>query len=232
MGSTHKRLSFQIALAVCVLGLAAIPAHAAFLIDDFNIPTIPVALVDIAGGGSATALHSADAYPSRLTTVTAGAGVLAATVGGGQIIDIQATAGGGVVTLNYYGASPDLTVGGLNSYLYVDIAQSVNVGALTLAFNVNSAGPATPIALPFGVITTPYTVGVPLALIAPAGDLASASFFDVFVTLTGGGTSITVDRVYTAAVPEVSSFLVMGLGGMFAVGAVWLGKRNGLLFKI
>jgi hypothetical protein len=35
-----------------------------------------------------------------------------------------------------------------------------------------------------------------------------------------------------AAVPEASSFLVMGFGGLFAVGGVWIGRRYGLKFDV
>src|SRR5688500_17542384 len=71
-----KQTCVRLLVTGCLLVLSAIPARAVFLIDDFNIPTTPVAIVDVGGGGSASASHAADAYPTRLTTVTATAGVL------------------------------------------------------------------------------------------------------------------------------------------------------------
>lgn len=53
---------------------------------------------------------------------------------------------------------------------------------------------------------------------------------------SGTDHGLSIDDVsatfHTAAVPELSSFLVVGLGGTFAFGAVRLGKRFGLSLKM
>lgn len=52
---------------------------------------------------------------------------------------------------------------------------------------------------------------------------------DPFLSLSAnGGTGTGVSLTTISAIPEASSILVMGLGGVFAIGLMWLGKRMGI----
>jgi hypothetical protein len=50
--------------------------------------------------------------------------------------------------------------------------------------------------------------------------------------INGGAFPTIGHNVTLTAIPEASSILVMGLGGIFAIGAVLLGKRYGIAIKI
>jgi hypothetical protein len=59
------------------------------------------------------------------------------------------------------------------------------------------------------------------------------NYYDTTPGSNGGtlGAGVNYVTLTVSAVPEASSILVMGLGGVFAFGAVWLGKRFGFAFK-
>jgi hypothetical protein len=57
--------------------------------------------------------------------------------------------------------------------------------------------------------------------------LDGISFIIDYNDSVGGVNAVTLTT--PAAVPEASTFLTIGLGGIFAIAAVWMGRRMGVV---
>jgi hypothetical protein len=227
MNSRQLR-SIAAASIVVLSSLAlALPAGAAILIDDYSIPLVPDALVGAFGGvdSRVDVLPSPIPYPygGRTTTVTAApAGVISATVGGGQLIDVAALGAGGTVQLAYVapGAGPVNFLAGGATHFAFDLLSSDDNGLLTVTIVANGISSTGPVAIPSNPNPSTFLVPIPVN-----PNFAAAGFFDVFFDLSGGATSVSIDRFYTAAIPEPSMALIWGLVsvslGLIRAGRGW-----------
>lgn len=75
-----------------------------------------------------------------------------------------------------------------------------------------------------------YNFSIPGSLLTTGAN--TLTFLVTNEAFTGAGGNPTGLRVEFTAVPEASSFLVIGLGGVFAFGAIGLGKRYGISLKV
>ncbi len=197
-------------LCTTVLSLvAALPASATFVIDGYDIPVVPDGLVGALGSSdSRSDVLPTPAFPfgGRDTTVISTlTGVISATIGGGQLIEISALNTGGTVHLEYdspfNGVPVDFTSGGA-LYFALDLLSSSNNGTLTVELVANNNASTGPVAVATNLL--PHTLLIPI----PAHpDFIAASFFDIFVTRDAGGTSLSIDSIYTA-VPEPTMALI------------------------
>lgn len=207
----------------------ALPARAGILIDDYSLPVTPTALVGVFGSSNnrVDAMPSPVPYPfsSRSTTVTAAAaGVISATIGGGQLIDISAFGTGGTVHLAYTAPAlgPVNFLAGATNFTF-DLLSSANNGLLTVTLVANGA--ASTGAVPITVSASPTTFSVPIPVNA---NFAFASFFDVFFELQGGATSLSIDsfRTTIAGVPEPTTSLVWCVVALSGLGLVSLRRAQ------
>jgi len=81
-------------------------------------------------------------------------------------------------------------------------------------------------------ITGTFGNAANLSIVVIGGKQFVINYNDTKTGAVNAARALYTNAVTLTAVPEASSILVMGVGGLFAIGAVWLGRRYGLSLKV
>lgn len=208
-------LSFGLLLLTVV---SAGPAMGALIIDGVGFPNPAVALTST---GVTTNLNAAtDVGYQRDTSLTTGGGsFLAATVGGGAIVEVTVldSGNGGELSLDYDGLVANLAPNGETTlaidFLSIDTRSELG-GSISLTATANG-GTAT---VPLTTSTTPTTVFIPFGAFLPSPNFNAISTLSLDFDFAGALTNLAIDRVYTFGsqgdIPEPTSLVLLGLAGV------------------
>jgi hypothetical protein len=226
MSVTRNFHHYLCAGALLLTSVAAGPAMGALIIDGVGFPNPAVALTST---GVTSHLNApSDLGYLRDTSLTTGAGsYLAATVGGGSIVEVTVldSGNGGTLSLAYDGATENLAPSG-ETILAIDFLSVDTRTELGGSINVTATANGGSATVPLATSPTPTTVFIPFASFVPSPDFTNISTLNLDFSFSGALTNLAIDRIYTMGsggnIPEPTSLVMLGLA---AAGLV-VGRRS------
>jgi len=195
--------------------VSAGPAMGALIIDNVNDPAPAIALTS-----TGVTLHSnatTDVGYSRDTSIVAGAGTfMAATVGGGSVVEVTVLDGGagGNLLLSYAGLLADLAPNSETTLVidFFSIDTRTELGGSISVTATADGGSAT---VPLATSSTPTSVFIPFGAFAPSPNFNGVASLSLDFNFSGALTNLAIDRIYTMGtdgnIPEPASFALVGL---------------------